>query len=30
MNDLLKLFSNFDFEDEAFHDASPNVSGQSL
>ena len=30
MNDLLALFPNFDFEDEPFHDASPDVSGQSM
>ena len=30
MNDLLELFPNFDFEDEPFRDASPDVSGQSM
>ena len=30
VNDLLELFPNFDFEDEPFHDASPDVSGQSM
>ena len=30
MNDLLELFPNFDFEDESSHDASPDVSGQSM
>ena len=30
INNLLELFPNFDFEDEPFHDASPDVSGQSL
>ena len=30
MNDLLELFPNFGFEDEPFHDASPDVSGQSM
>ena len=30
MNDLLELFPDFDFEDELFHDASPDVSGQSM
>ena len=30
MSDLLELFPNFDFEDEPFHDASPDVSGQSV
>ena len=30
MNDLLELFPNFDFEDQPFHDASPDVSGQSI
>ena len=30
MSDLLELFPNFDFEDEPFHDASPDVSGQSM
>ena len=29
MNDLLELFPDYDFEDESFHDASPNVSAQS-
>ena len=29
MNDLLELFPDFDFEDEPFHDASPDVSAQS-
>ena len=26
MNDLLELFPGYDFEDEPFHDASPDVS----
>ena len=30
MNDLLELFSNFDFEDEPLHDASSDVSCQSM
>ena len=30
MNDLLELFPNFAFEDEPFHDASPDVSRQDL
>ena len=31
MNDLLDLFPDFDFDDdESFHDASPNVSAQSM
>ena len=30
MNDLLELFPNFAFEDEPFHDASPDVSRQSI
>ena len=30
MNDLLKLFPNFNFEDEPFHEASPDVSGQAM
>ena len=30
MNDLLELFPNFDFEGEAFHDASPDILGQSM
>ena len=30
MNDLLELFPNFEFEDESFHDASPDVSSQSM
>ena len=30
INDLQELFTNFDFEDEPFHDASPDVSGQSM
>ena len=30
MNNLLELFPNSDFEDEPFHDASPDVSGQSM
>ena len=30
MHDLLEFFPNFDFEDEPFHDASPDVSGQSM
>ena len=30
MNDLLELFPNFGFEDEPFHDASPDVSRQSI
>ena len=30
MNDLQELFPNFDFEDEPFHDVSPDVSGQSI
>ena len=31
MNDLLDLFPNFDFDDdEPFHDASPDVSAQSI
>ena len=30
MNNLLKLFLNFDFEDEPSHDTSPDVSGQSM
>ena len=29
-DDLLELFPNFDFEDERFHDASPDISGQSM
>ena len=29
MKDLLDLFPDFDFDDELFHDASPNVSAQS-
>ena len=29
MNDLLELFPDYDFEDEPFHDASPDVSAQS-
>ena len=29
MNDLLELFPNFDFEDEPFHNESPDASGQS-
>ena len=29
MNDLLELFPDFDFEDEPFHDASPDASAQS-
>ena len=29
MNDLLELPPNFDCEDEPFHDASPDISGQS-
>ena len=30
MNDLLDLFPDFDFDDEPFHDASPDVSAQSM
>ena len=31
MNDLLNLFPDFDFDDnEPFHDASPDVSAQSM
>ena len=30
MNNLLELFPNFDFEDEPFHNASPDVPGQSM
>ena len=30
MNDLLGLFPDFDFDDEPFHDASPDVSAQSM
>ena len=30
MNDLLELVPNFHFEGEPFHDASPDVSGQSM
>ena len=30
LNDLLELFPNFDFEDGPFHDATPDVSGQSM
>ena len=30
MNNLLELFPNFDFEDEPFHDTSPDVSNQSM
>ena len=30
MHDLLELFPNFDFEDEPFHDVSPDVPGQSM
>ena len=30
MNNLLELFPNFDCEDEPFHDASPDISGQSI
>ena len=29
MNDLLDLFPDFDFDDEPFHDTSPDVSVQS-
>ena len=29
MKDLLDLFPDFDFDDDLFHDASPNVSAQS-
>ena len=29
MNYLLELFPNFNFEDEPFHDTSPDVSGLS-
>ena len=29
MNDLLDLFPDFDFDDEPFHDPSPDVSVQS-
>ena len=29
MNDLLELFPDFDFEDEPFHYASPDVSAHS-
>ena len=29
-HDLQEFFTNFDFEDEPFHDASPDVSGQSM
>ena len=28
MNDLLELFPNFNFEDEPFQDASPDVSDE--
>ena len=31
MNDLLDFFPDFDFDDEeSFHDASPDVSAQSM
>ena len=30
MNNLLELWPDFDFEDEPFHDASPDASGQSM
>ena len=30
LNDLLELFPDFDFEDEPFHDAYPDVSAQSI
>ena len=30
MNNLFELFSNLNFEDEPFHDASPDVSSQSM
>ena len=30
MNDLLDLFPDFDFDDEPFHDASLDVSAQSM
>ena len=29
-NDLLDLFPDFNFDDEPFHDASPDVSAQSM
>ena len=29
MNDLLELFPDYDFENEPFHDSSPDVSVQS-
>ena len=29
MKDLLDLFPDFDFDDDLFHDTSPNVSAQS-
>ena len=30
MNDLLELFPNFDFEDEPFDDAPPDISRQPM
>ena len=30
MNDLLELFPNFNFEDEPFQDASPDVSDEPV
>ena len=30
MNDLLDLFPGFDFDDEPFHDTSPDVSAHSV
>ena len=30
MNDLLDLFPDFRFDDEPFHNASPDVSAQSM
>ena len=30
INEILELFQNFDFDDEPFHDASPDVSGQPM
>ena len=29
LKDLLDLFPDFDFDDDLFHDASPNISAQS-
>ena len=30
MNYLLDLFPDYDFDDEPFHDASPDLSAQSM